>query len=475
MRLSQIILFVILIFLSCVSFNAQIKVLELDEAIKIALKNNRQVKIGQLNVDKAEAAVDEAFGYALPSLDLSANYAHLIEKPKMPFPDFEALLTNATYNILFNENVLPEDESKFLPLETKLQSFAQSNTFETKAQITQVLFNSAVFTGIGASKIYLDLSKVQLQATALKTILNTKKAFYGVLVTKELYKILKESLIQAESNLENIRALYEQGMTSEFDLLQVEVRVENIKPKVIELENSLKNAKNGLKLLLNIDQDQEIDVQGEFNYVPVDITDNRDLIDKALERNLDLRSLIIKRQVDEELIAVEKSEYYPSVAAFGSYSLAGSSDDYDFQTYRSATVGLSLTMNLFKGGRVSNRIEQAQISTMQTQEQITQLEDLINSQVKEKLLELTKVQMQIESMEKNVGLAQKAYDISLVRYKEGTGTQLEIKNADVELQSAKTNLTKALHDHIIAQAELDQLLGTISKEYLSYLTNKIEK
>jgi outer membrane protein TolC len=75
------------------------------------------------------------------------------------------------------------------------------------------------------------------------------------------------------------------------------------------------------------------------------------------------------------------------------------------------------------------------------------------------------VKSQISALNRNVELAQKAYEISGIRYKEGTGTQLEIKNADIELRSAKTNLIKSVHDYIIAKAELDQLLGRIDSKY----------
>ena len=135
-----------IIFILLILFFSQYysQTLTLNESIETALSNNRDIKIAKLDVEKAEEAVDEAFGYALPSFDLSANFSHFLSKPKMAFPDFEALLTNATYNILFNEGVLPQDNSKFLPMESKLQSFSQTNNFEASAQVTQILFNSAV-------------------------------------------------------------------------------------------------------------------------------------------------------------------------------------------------------------------------------------------------------------------------------------------------------------------------------------------
>ena len=102
----------------CLSILSQQKIFSLEEAIKTALSNNREILISKMEIEKAEAAVAEAFGYALPTLDVSGNFTHMIEKPKMAFPDFEALLTNATYEILFQENVIPRDESKFLSANT---------------------------------------------------------------------------------------------------------------------------------------------------------------------------------------------------------------------------------------------------------------------------------------------------------------------------------------------------------------------
>ncbi len=198
-RIKKTLLF-ILLPLSINTFS-QTRVFTIEEAIKTALMNNRDVIIAKMDIEKSEEAVDEAFGYALPSVDISANFSHFLEKPKTPFPDFEALLTNATYNILFDENVIPRDNSKFRPINTALQSFALSNSYETSVQITQTLFNSAVFRGIGASQIYLDLSKSELHRKVASSILETKKAFYGVLLTKRFLEITEASYNNALENL----------------------------------------------------------------------------------------------------------------------------------------------------------------------------------------------------------------------------------------------------------------------------------
>ena len=173
-----ILLFLIIPFV----ISAQPKVYTIDDAINQALLKNKGIAISQLNVSKAGAYVNEAFGYALPSLDWSGGFSHFLKKPKTPFPDFGALLTNATYSILFDENVIPRDESKYVPVESKLQSFAPANNYNTDFTLTQTLFSSAVFEGIGASKIYYNLSKAELNNTVSKTVLDVQRAFYGVML-----------------------------------------------------------------------------------------------------------------------------------------------------------------------------------------------------------------------------------------------------------------------------------------------------
>ena len=473
-------IFILLTILPVV-IQAQTKELSLDEAIRIAIKNNPQVRIAKYDVWKAESAVKEAFGYALPSLDISATFSHLIDKPKMPFPDFEALLTNAAYGILFDENVLPFDEKKFRPMETKLQSFAQTNNYEAKAQITQILFNSTVFRGIGSSQIYYDISRERLSGVVGKTILNVKKSYYGILLTKNIYEITQASYMNAQENLRNVKSLYDKGLVSEFDALQAEVQVENIKPTVLQMENALKSLKNTFKVVLGVEQSFEFEVVGELLYSEggtsklEQLPDESEYIERAQNNNYDVKTLTNKREFDDALIALEKSDYYPSLAAFGSYSLNGSSDDWKFQNYSSTMVGVSLQLNLFNGLRKDRRIEQAGITVKQTEEEIAQLKSYLASQVKEKIMEIKRVQSLLEAQERNIYLAQRAYEIATARYKEGTGTQLEIQNADIALRQARTNKMQSVYNYIVAKAELNDLVGHFDDDYHVYTEELLKK
>ncbi len=403
---------------------SQAKKLTLDDAISTAVMNNRDAKIALMEIDKAKAAVDEAFGYALPTVNLNANFSHFIQKAVFAFPDFKTLLETSSLSIMMDEGLIPRDNSRLKPPQTTLQSFVLTNNFEARAEATQIIFNAAIFRGIGASKIYLDASRQAYRSAVSNTVANVKKAFYGVLLLQNLLGVLEQSLSNAEDNLSNIKAMYKQGLTSEYLALQVEVQVENIKPKIIELKNSLQNAKDGLKILMGYAQDEEIEVEGELAYSRQSLPDKRQFINDALKNNYDLRTLSNKLQVDEAMIDINGSDYWPTIAAFGSYGYGGQSDDLNFLNYDVSIVGLNFSMNLFQGGRTKNKVQQSQIIYQQTQQQLVLLQDYIESQIKARLLDLKRVTDVIEAQERNVELAQKTYKLATLRFREGSGTQL---------------------------------------------------
>jgi outer membrane protein TolC len=452
--------------------SAQPKIYTLEDAIGQALMNNKNISVSQLEVSKASATVAEAFGYALPKLDLSGNFSHFIKKPKIPFPDFEALLTNATYSILFDENVIPRDDSKYMPVENILQSFSLANAYSTDLTLTQTLFSSAVFEGIGASKIYYNLSQAELNNTVSKTVLDVQRAFYGVMLAKAVLDIAQASFDNAQDNFNNVEAYYNQGMASEFDKLQAEVQLENIRPYVLQMQNVLINTKNRLKIVLGEDQAQEIEVVGDFSLIIYENIDDDKLIAEALNNNFDITSLELKKQVDEAFIQLDVAEYWPNIAAFGNYSYAGTSDQWNFQNYSSFTVGLSFQMNLWQGNRTKNAVQQSTITSKQTEQQLLLLKDAVTANVKEKISELKRVQSLIDVQTRTVDLAQRAYDISLIRYREGAGSQLELQNSDQALRQAKVNKTQSIHSYIITKHELEQLLGRTDPSYLSQFTEK---
>jgi len=444
--------FVVIMALLIYSTNfiySQVETYTLDEAIATALKNNHDKQIAEMNIRQAEKEVDEAFGYALPRLDLTGNYTHFLELPAFFAPEN-----------FFNPQ---GDPNKLLAIKV-----GGNNAYDATAQFSQTVFNATVFRGIGASQIYLDLSKKQYESAIANTILKVKQAFYGVLVTQEALEISRASLENAEENVRNVKALGDKGFVSEFDMLQAEVQLENFRPIVLQTENMLKDAKNGLKMILGIKQESDVEVVGVLEYKDEQLPDANLVIQDALKRNFDVQTLELKKLVDEEFIAFHNTEYYPTVAAFANYTFNGQAVGTNFATNRQSVVGLQLQMNLFNGFQTQAKVEKASIEKMKTSESISQLSSAIAMQVKSKISEIEVIKNQIKTQEKIVNQAERAFKIANTRYKEGAGNQLEIQNADIALRQSKTNLLQSVYKYISAKAELDQLTGNVSPKYLNF-------
>jgi outer membrane protein TolC len=73
----------------------------------------------------------------------------------------------------------------------------------------------------------------------------------------------------------------------------------------------------------------------------------------------------------------------------------------------------------------------------------------------------------IEAQNNNVDVAQRAYDIAKVRYKEGAGSQIELQNTDLALKQARLNRIQSMYSYMVTKYELEQILGKTDPEYLS--------
>ena len=461
-KINKIMLLIIIILLA--NSNLEAKQLTLNDAIKIGIQNNSELKQAKFDIERAEAQVKEVFGNALPSLDFTTNFSHALKTQIMPI-DFEAMLMGTVYGVLWSEEVmskhgvLTHDPSK-LPSGNNFASLQLKNNIQSQLQLTQILFNSAVFTGIGVSRDFLDVSIAQYDAKRADVVMNIKNAFHAVLYTKEMLGIINASLENAQANLNNVTALYNQGMLSEFTMLDAQVRVANIEPTVKQLENAVKSATDGLKLLLDIPLNDEIEVVGSINYVAEDLQDVDKFVSQALNNNLNINTLERAIKLTRATVDVSRADYFPTIAAFANYGYNAMSNTLsNWNTFPTSMVGISFSMNLFRGLQTKYRVQQSQIDVIKAEEQISFLRDAIAMQVRTNVNELNRIKKDIEAQTRNVSIAERAYSLAVIRFNEGIGNQLEILNSDLALRQAKTNLLESHYNYAISKARLDNLLG----------------
>jgi len=420
--------------------------LTLDQAIDIAVRQSKQIAAARQGVLKAEAQVSEALGSALPTLNLSAVYTRNLQLPVFFIPDFSN-----------------PSSGRLSPVTVGLD-----NQYSVGLQASQILFNSAVFTGIGASKIYNQAAREQLVSAIASVVTETKKRFYGALLAKEVVLIAKASYENGKQNLAYIQLLFKEGLVAEFDAIRAEVGVDNIQPIVTQSETGYQNAVSALLTQMGANLSDSIEPIGSFPRDLSELPSEDQVIAKSLKDNYDIKAAELQERVSKEFIALYQGDYYPTVSAFGNWSNQGQSNAFNNWISASmAGVGLSFQMNLFNGLRSQAKVEQSQADYETVRTQVAQLRDGVKLQIRVVLNAMRSARSRFIALQRTVDQAQRGYDISQIRYREGTGSLLEINDADLALAQARTNTVQSLHDYHVSVAELDRLAGDIDRRFFA--------
>jgi len=411
------------------------------DAISIALQNNRDLNIARLEMEKADSKVSEAYGTALPNFSVTGQYTRAIKKPVFFLPDFQ------------NPN-----SGRIVPIE-----IGSDNSFQFGFQATQILFNSAVFTGVGTAKIFQKASLELYKNAYNKTIANVKRAFNGALLAEQVFELMLASQKNADDNLHVVQLMANQGIVSEYDLIRAQVGADNIRPTVLEAERNTVVARNSLKILLGLDATQEIEISGQLVTEAVDQEYVTNADTRVVEANATLKALDYQSRVNEEIVSIYHSESLPTLFAFGNYQWQAQNNELgrlstnDF--VRSSQVGLSLDINLFNGFQTSARVNQAEVDYLQSKELYLNTKTALRTQVQNITLRLTEASRRIAAQSKTVEQAEKGYQIATTRYSSGSGTQLEVNDADLALMRARVNKVQAIFDYNTAAADLEEILS----------------
>ena len=428
--------------------------LSLEDAVRLAMKQNPDLLTARLEVKRSDARVLEAWGNAMPAIDLSGQYAHLTDKPVSFFPDY--FLYTFMKAI---DSTYPKPSGQFVPV-----SFAPAFNASASVNVRQILFNGAVFIGVGAAHIYSHLARDLYQAKQVETVTKVRKAYYGALLAREAFDLMRSSLQNAEDNLKNVQLMRKQGIVSEYDELRAFVGVENLRPMVIQSETNYSLSQDNLKNTLGITTKDLFALTDSLTLQPVDDQILARADELVLETNPGLNATKRQIELNGAVVNAERSNYLPTIAAFGSYSYTAAKDQFNFSTndfYKGSTIGLSLSLSLFQGLQTYSRVEQAQLEQRKSEEQRVGLERTLRTGIHSILGNLQQARKRIEAQGRTVEMAERGYKIVTTRFLSSSATQLEVNDAQLALTQAKVNRVQAIYDYLSAAADLEQIIGRL--------------
>jgi len=415
--------------------------LTLDSAVALALDQNRDVIIADKERFKADAQVNEAWAGALPQLSLAAGFTRNFKLPVLFLPP----------NTAFN----PGNSTLALELGSK-------NSYLLGAYISQTLFNYKIGTALDIAHTYHDFVEDGYSATTQNVTLAVKKAFYAVLLARELTRAIREGLDVVRSNVENVRAQYAHGSAAEYDLLRAEVELANTEPSLISSENSFVLSLNALKNLLAIPQETEIEVGGGFTFDDVPPEVMEEARQNVLSSNPAIRQLTLQEKMLDMNIRIERAGTFPTLSLVGQYQYQTQDNTFKFNNYLWATslnVGLQLSFPVFDGFGTRARTEQATIDRDMAHYARLKAEEGLKIQLQAAELRMAEAKKRIAGQERSIAQSEKAVKIAQTRYRSGVGTQLELMDSRVAMTRARATYAQALYDFLVAKAEWENAAG----------------
>ncbi|MBP9212669.1 MAG: TolC family protein, partial [Bacteroidetes bacterium] len=414
--------------------------LTIDAAVRLAVQHNADLQSARLEVMRSDARVNEAWGYTMPTVELSGTFNHVVEKPKSYFPD---AIYYPLVKLMDSTARVPRPTGQLIELPF---SMSPTNSANAALNVRQILFNGSVFVGVGAAAVYSELARDVYRQKKVETVAKVRKAYFGALLAREALTMMQSNLKNAEDNLKNVRLLRAQGIVSEYDELRATVGVDNLRPVVMQSETNFGLAVDNLRNTMGIGDSIAV--------MPVDALLLQEVdegiiasADRAvLESNPNLSIMRHQIELNSASLNAERANYLPTIVAYGSYSYTAIKDDYRISTndfYKTAQVGLNFSLNLFQGLQTNARVEQAQLERQKTEEQKRSLERNLQMGIRSLVGTLRQARKRIEGQERTVETAERGYAIVTARYLANAATQLEVNDAQLALSQAKVNRMQA--------------------------------
>lgn len=452
--------------------------LSIYDCIVLALKNNSEIKIAGVNpkiraddvrIAWAEFEPTLNFDYMLTDTTEQAASALLgagVSTSREMDADVNIsgkLVTGTEYSFDFLNS---RDSSN-----SSFQTINPSYTAEPQVTLTQPLLRGF---GIAVNKADISIaanneqvSKQNLQSTAMDIITKTKTAYYNYFYYREAYRIADHFVRMALDLLKINRLRYEKGLVSSVDLLETETAVLTRRRSLILAETELKRAEDELKFITNIVDDPRmwnaaiaLTDEPPFNDQEVDLVDS---LVAAFKNRPDYDAKKIELKNKDIRIKVTKNALYPTVDLIGSFGLNGLGTDYpdslsNISTdYKDWSVGVSLSLPWGGGERAD--YNKSILEKAQGLMELKRLEQSIILEVRDKVRGVDLAIQQVEASQLAKESQWKNYEAQRERYAAGQISTHDMLDYQDKYARADLDYIKSIIDYNIALIDLDRSEG----------------
>jgi outer membrane protein len=426
----------LVLLLFCVAKSNAQEVLTIENAVKIALDNNFEIKIASnnLKINETNATIGNA-----------------------------GMLPKVTASVVDNNSIQNTSQIRQDGTSTSLSN-AKNNSLNYGVGLDWTIFDGMrMFAQLDQLKELQKLGDAELRRTILVKVGQVNSTYYDLVQQQQQLAALDTTIVISKQRLALAQNRFAIGKASKLEVLNAQVDLNTDQVSLLRQKELYANA----KILLNqiLARDSKIDFK-VINEVKVDnalILDN--LLELAKKQNPQLESQIINIRIAELQLKQVKANRYPTVKLNTGYNFAESHSSLGFtseSTARGLNYGFSASLNLFDGFAQHRNEKTSKLTIENTKYALEQQNQILSTQLATSYQTyLTNLEL-INLEENNEAIAKQNLEITLDKFRIGTITTLEFRTAQLNYVNAKVRYSNAQFEAKLSEIALKELAGNIS-------------
>ncbi|HSH84467.1 MAG TPA: TolC family protein [Guyparkeria sp.] len=446
--------------------------LSFDDAVERTLNQNAAMDLSQAHIAEARAAIEQASGNLLPTLDLSFGvmgtdnplnvFGMKLQQEQATFNDFGVSQYFETSNFLTNPTPESVDRANNLAPDA-LNNPGWHHNVQTSLKLSIPVYNGGKIRQMRTqAQALLQAAQAGDDAARQQLVLHTIEAYAGINTAEAFVEVAEQAYQAAESYRDLSQKLYDEGVVTKSDLLKARV---NLGERELDRENArhqAENAADGLKVLTGIDTDRPIGLSHTID-VSLPETDLTGARQQALANNPRIRALRGQIDAARAEVDVARADYKPHINLMAQQDFNDESVGLKNDSY---TVGGQLTWRIFDFGARSGKVDRAQARVNASLAERQQALDQLIGQVGKVWREANMAEKRVEVRRLAIEQSAEAARLETLRYQQGLATMTELLAAQTELDNARAELIRAYFQRTMQRAALWLALGELTPEHV---------
>ncbi len=400
------------------------RIVSLEDAIRTARANHPQLLQARAGAEAAAARADEALAPLLPQVGGSLSYRR------------------GTAN---SPGLGPT-------------SWTGKDLWTAGATASQLVWDFGQTTGRwDSAKESAGAQRDSERHTALQVVLGVRSAFFTARASKDLVGVARETLANQEAHLRQIRGFVEVGTRPEIDLAQARTDRANAQVQLITAENAYQTARAQLNQAMGIEGPTDYDVADDtMPAVEGEDQPLETLLAEAIRARPDVASLEGQVRAQQAAIGSARGGYFPSLGVAAGISDTGPDPARSVANWNATAT---LTWNFFQGGLTAAQVREARASLTGIEAQLAALRQQVRLEVDQAARAVRAAKAALSAAGEALLNARERLRLAEGRYQTGTGSIIELGDAQVALTAAGAQQVQADYTLASARAQLLKALG----------------